>query len=1680
MKRRILALLLSALLLFTLLPLSVLAAAAPQSVGTTAIASDYFYRQLNTRAQRIYDLLLQQLPDLSSTSGTKTIDLVQAGIATETDVQQYLKGNRDLFNDFTAAKDALDLDHSELWYLDSSYLSFRVTSDDRGTYQVLLGTGRANNYLLAGKAPLREGTSVSEMDAQVQAAIQKIVSQAKADLAAADPTGTYSAADRAASLVRSVHDQVTRAISYRFENECTAGSEKFIRTLYALVTHEGVCEAYARAVQVCLTQLGVPCILVHGIQASGTPEDHMWNAVRIDEADGSQHWYVVDATWDDPLTADWYGRRELVDVALSNGEDGKENGTYLMVGQDVVGADWRPSGFVSSGNFEFRYPTIEASSYNGDTVSKANGLTVKYSAGAASMEDGLPAGAFTVSFQGMNATEAAEKGFYFLLKMYDYHADGTAHVMDEWYYAAATLLLSSNNKYFYDRPDGLQVYTGTCEYVEVAVTTCKPEGYDRWSNDPATSYLSQHWQAGYYQGTDAEIIAQSGMLYNTNASYEAPPYVLTQTPAPNHQATAGVDYQFDVTFDDELYHPNSSTISAASALPHPLSAATGQTDNAVSAARQQVRVRYNTVQQDLHTGGDMEAVITGELPFDTDRDGYVDAGGYANLQWKYVYTRDTCPNTGYHLTHPGLPCDVSQGCRVNGVSFQFRGSDMWMDDITEYRFSLEGLVGSRSGKYANSFGVVCMIPGLCPACYRSQGIDWNLWGKPTLLDAPDNLNLADISVNGIQDVSNLEELQKQMKVDSLDGRLMLVVEDNSKGNGSRTEYEKVSDALEENMGIPEDSITSSSVYEINFNRICPMVNLKPGQSLRVQVGYPHGVTYESLGKDVVLKAYHFTRCDAAHPCGNENKAGHAYGQDIVGVQEIQMIPNPYGIVILCDSFSPFEIVAVDMAAANRLRLTDTSSQKTVIVVSDANGTVSYEGREAVGASGNIPFRNQDMTFTLQPKAGYSVDTVSFGGKALTVVGNTFTLPADLVTQSDVLSVTFIPAETKLQENVMGFSTVVPEACTHPVLETVWEGIAPSCTEPGYSAELRCAHCGQTVQTRTEVPAEGHQPQVLSVAKEATCTEPGTAGTAVCSVCRKVLSEGGTIPALGHDMEPVDSKPATCQGKEYTYACTRPGCHETETRINPNEAIPHAFDSTGFCTMCGISNTASTCPHIHQSRIPGREASCTEAGLTEGRTCLDCGTVLQEQVPIPPGNHVINSKDIRWEWSSDYSRAAAIVTCAKGCGYTDSIAATVSRWENDATCSSEGTIEFTARITISGQEYRDVQKITSPKLPHTDIILSTEAATCTAGYKTTYQCTVCGTIHTEETGDPLGHSFDQNGVCTRCGFLDRTQSSVSHTYPDGSVSVTRPMLDGSTVETITQPTGTVCAVTRTADGVIASMNITVPASAATEDIVHTIPVPLPLDQRTAIQVSVQGDEPAALELLPETPGGGVVAVRVLADGTEKIVRDCGRTENSILVSVQGTATLKLKDNTKVFTDVQPVHHWAIQGVEFTSSREIFNGTGEGLFSPDATMNRGMLVTALYNLAYNPAVSAANQFPDVPADAFYADAVTWAQANGVVAGKEDGTFAPGDSITREQMVTILYHYAVLLGLDTTGSASLASFSDAGAVSDWAKPAMEWAVSAGLISGRNGTELAPGESANRAEVASIFMNFCSDILF
>lgn len=183
-------------------------------------------------------------------------------------------------------------------------------------------------------------------------------------------------------------------------------------------------------------------------------------------------------------------------------------------------------------------------------------------------------------------------------------------------------------------------------------------------------------------------------------------------------------------------------------------------------------------------------------------------------------------------------------------------------------------------------------------------------------------------------------------------------------------------------------------------------------------------------------------------------------------------------------------------------------------------------------------------------------------------------------------------------------------------------------------------------------------------------------------------------------------------------------------------------------------------------------------------------------------------------------------------------------------------------------------------------------------------------------------------------------------------------------------------------------------------------------------------------------------------------------------------------TVAFSDVSE-SDWFYKGVSYVVENGMMNGVGENQFAPNAPLTREMLAVVLYNMEKQPESTGVNPFADVKADMWYTDAIVWANANGIVAGYDDSTFGLGDSITREQLATILYRYAQLKGYDVTEKADLTGYTDSESISDYAVEAMQWANANGIVNGMTETTLAPQGTATRAQVATMLMNFCENVV-
>lgn len=310
--------------------------------------------------------------------------------------------------------------------------------------------------------------------------------------------------------------------------------------------------------------------------------------------------------------------------------------------------------------------------------------------------------------------------------------------------------------------------------------------------------------------------------------------------------------------------------------------------------------------------------------------------------------------------------------------------------------------------------------------------------------------------------------------------------------------------------------------------------------------------------------------------------------------------------------------------------------------------------------------------------------------------------------------------------------------------------------------------------------------------------------------------------------------------------------------------------------------------------------------------------------------------------------------------------------------------------------------------------------------------------------------------------NNNSSSTTTKNPDGSTTTTTTdKATGAVTETTTTANGSVGTVKTAANG---STEISASISAADVKAAEqkNAPVIAPITVTPAassaaapiIKLNVPANAGEVAVAIPVVNAKqGTVAVRVNPDGTEEIIKTAVVTENGLVLGVKGSMQIKVINNSKNFADT--VGHWAASDVDFVSARELFNGTAPALFSPEASMTRGMVVTVIARLAGENTDGGAN---------WYDKGCAWAVANGV----SDGT-DPNGSITREQLAAMLYRYCG----SPAASGSLSAYADAASVSAFGSDAMQWCVNNGIINGMDGL-LNPQGQATRAQVSAMFARY------
>ena len=544
--------------------------------------------------------------------------------------------------------------------------------------------------------------------------------------------------------------------------------------------------------------------------------------------------------------------------------------------------------------------------------------------------------------------------------------------------------------------------------------------------------------------------------------------------------------------------------------------------------------------------------------------------------------------------------------------------------------------------------------------------------------------------------------------------------------------------------------------------------------------------------------------------------------------------------------------------------------------------------------------------------------------------------------------------------------------------------------------------------------------------------------------------------------------------DHWHECTAAGCPDRDGSIA--DRSPHNFEDHGVVRTCNICNYSYILTHEHTYGDWRKDGTnhwheCTDAACPNqsesikdkeahvytddaDTTCNICGYVRTVTPEIVPVSQITLNKA---EASISVGNSETLTATVAPENATIKALTWASSDEDVATVAPDGTVTAvkvgTATITATAADGSD------------------KSATCTV--------TVTGDTTPSQPGGSTGgssggsssdrDSHDSNPVI-KTETKNNTDGSTTKTETrrDGSVTQTTTGKDGSVTKTETKKDGSSVTENKAADGstgtVKTDKNGQTEAAAkvsgkAVEDAKkngEAVKVPVEVEatrnSSTAPTVSIElpkgtGETKVEIPVSNVTPG--TVAVLVHPDGTEEILKDSIPTEDGIQLTVDGSATVKIVDNSKGFIDTQD--HWAKDAIDFVSARGLVNGMTATIYAPNnsttraqlwtilarqvdadltggntwyekaqnwakakgisdganpnAAIDRAQMVTMLWRAVGQPAAGGTANFTDVPTDSYYAQAVAWAVENGITTGVGNGHFDPTGTCTRAQIAAFL---------------------------------------------------------------------------
>ena len=588
---------------------------------------------------------------------------------------------------------------------------------------------------------------------------------------------------------------------------------------------------------------------------------------------------------------------------------------------------------------------------------------------------------------------------------------------------------------------------------------------------------------------------------------------------------------------------------------------------------------------------------------------------------------------------------------------------------------------------------------------------------------------------------------------------------------------------------------------------------------------------------------------------------------------------------------------------------------------------------------------------------------------------------------------------------------------------------------------------------------------------ATITATAADGSGKSAVCKVTVTGDTTPPAHEHRYGDWSK-----DGTNHWHECTDAACPEQSESIKDKAAHVYTDDADTTCNICGYVRTVTPPAHEH------RYGDWSKDGTNHWHECTDNDCPNREESIKDKAAHVYDDD--------------ADTTC-NICGYVRTVTPeivpvsqiTLNKAETSISVGNSETLTATVapenaanKALIWASSDEDVATV-APDGTVTAVKAGAATITATAadgsGKSATCTVTVIGGTTPSQPGGSTGgntggsssdrDSSDSNPVI-KTETKNNTDGSTTKTETrrDGSVTQTTTGKDGSVTKTETKRDGSSVTENKAADGstgtVKTDKNGQTEAAAkasgkAVEDAKkngEAVKVPVEVEatrnSSTAPTVSIElpkgaGETKVEIPVSNVTPG--TVAVLVHPDGTEEILKDSIPTEDGIQLTVDGSATVKIVDNSKGFIDTR--NHWAEGEIDFVSARGLVNGMSATIYAPNASttraqlwtilarqndanlnggntwyekaqnwakdkgvsdganpnaaINRAQMVTMLWRAMGQPTAGGTANFTDVPTDSYYAQAVAWAVENGITTGVGNGHFDPTGTCTRAQIAAFL---------------------------------------------------------------------------